>query len=159
MSGNRADGGVNGDVCRIDDDEPPSTGAPNWRKTSNRSRGPGVNGTGIPGTEFYRSAVAVEASTEVEQRLTTPVEKLFHRPIPTATLSLSQLSEKLQLPGSLRSPDNPLTARVLVNRVWQWHFGEGLVRTPNNFGSRSTASGSWNSSSSSSLFRTASGTH
>ena len=109
MSGNRADGGVNGDVCRIDDDEPPSTGAPNWRKTSNRSRGPGVNGTGIPGTEFYRSAVAVEASTEVEQRLTTPVEKLFHRPIPTATLSLSQLSEKLQLPGSLRSPDNPLT--------------------------------------------------
>jgi hypothetical protein len=36
----------------------------------------------------------------------------------------------------LTSPKNPLTARVLVNRVWGWHFGHALVRTPNDFGAQ-----------------------
>src|SRR5262249_39070888 len=34
----------------------------------------------------------------------------------------------------LASDRNPLTARVIVNRLWLWHFGQGLVRTPNDFG-------------------------
>ncbi|MCP4849639.1 MAG: DUF1549 domain-containing protein [Verrucomicrobiaceae bacterium] len=43
-------------------------------------------------------------------------------------------SGRLQLAQSVTDPDNPLTARVIVNRVWGWHFGEALVRTPSNFG-------------------------
>ena len=39
----------------------------------------------------------------------------------------------------LTSPDNPLLARVMVNRLWLGHFGEGLVRTPNDFGRQGEA--------------------
>lgn len=42
--------------------------------------------------------------------------------------------QRLELARAVADPSNPLTARVLVNRIWQHHFGEGLVRTPSNFG-------------------------
>jgi hypothetical protein len=45
-------------------------------------------------------------------------------------------SGRLELAKAIASPDNPLTARVLVNRVWMHHFGAGLVRTPSDFGTR-----------------------
>lgn len=45
-------------------------------------------------------------------------------------------SGRLELARAIASKDNPLTARVLVNRVWTWHFGAGLVRTPSDFGVR-----------------------
>ena len=45
-------------------------------------------------------------------------------------------SGRLEMARAIASKDNPLTARVFVNRVWTWHFGQGLVRTPSDFGLR-----------------------
>ncbi|WP_339908152.1 DUF1553 domain-containing protein [Symmachiella dynata] len=44
-------------------------------------------------------------------------------------------SGRLELGKWMTSPDHPLTSRVIVNRVWRWHFGKGIVPTPDNFGS------------------------
>ncbi|MEO6034314.1 MAG: DUF1553 domain-containing protein, partial [Verrucomicrobiota bacterium] len=48
----------------------------------------------------------------------------------------SQGSGRLELAEAIASKDNPLTARVFVNRIWLHHFGAGLVRTPSDFGTR-----------------------
>jgi hypothetical protein len=45
-----------------------------------------------------------------------------------------QGSGRLELADAITAPDNPLTTRVIANRIWQGHFGEGLVRSPSNFG-------------------------
>ena len=45
-------------------------------------------------------------------------------------------SGRLELAQAIASRNNPLTARVLVNRVWLYHFGKALVRTPGDFGMR-----------------------
>jgi len=51
----------------------------------------------------------------------------------------SQGSGRLQMAQAIASVDNPLTARVIVNRVWSYHFGTPFVRTPSDFGLRSDA--------------------
>ena len=48
-------------------------------------------------------------------------------------------SGRLELARAIASRDNPLTARVYVNRIWSHHFGEGLVNTPGDFGVRTEA--------------------
>ncbi len=46
----------------------------------------------------------------------------------------SERSGRLELAKWLVSPRNPLTARVMVNRIWMWHFGKPLMRSPSNWG-------------------------
>ncbi|MGE0610447.1 MAG: DUF1553 domain-containing protein, partial [Pirellulales bacterium] len=53
-------------------------------------------------------------------------------PLPAETAG----SGRLELAHWLTHPDNPLTARVMANRLWQYHFGRGIVQTPNDFGVR-----------------------
>jgi hypothetical protein len=51
---------------------------------------------------------------------------------------ITQGSGRKELAEWIAGPTNPLTARVMVNRIWQHHFGEGIVRTPNNYGKLGT---------------------
>ncbi len=59
--------------------------------------------------------------------------KGFLQVLPSPTPSGANYT-RLDLANAVASKDNPLTARVIVNRVWAWHFGRGLVNTPSNFG-------------------------
>jgi hypothetical protein len=67
-----------------------------------------------------------------------PVPRQFLRVLAgDARRPFQQGSGRLELAQAISSPKNPLTARVLVNRVWVHLFGRGLVRTPSDFGTRS----------------------
>ena len=74
----------------------------------------------------------------VRGNLRTPGEmapRRFPRVLSGAdTRRFNRGSGRVELAEAVASPDNPLTARVMVNRVWMHHFGKALVRSPGNFG-------------------------
>jgi len=51
-----------------------------------------------------------------------------------ASVTTDKSGRRTELAHWIASKDNPLTARVIVNRVWQWHFGQAIAGNPNNFG-------------------------
>lgn len=70
-----------------------------------------------------------------EQRLDEigpAVPSLFK--VTSSDTNSSEQQRRLALAKWIASPDNPLTARVMVNRIWMYHFGQGLVATPSDFG-------------------------
>ena len=54
--------------------------------------------------------------------------------IPPAPEGINSSGRRLVLANWITSPENPLTARVIANRIWYFHFGRGIVRSPSNFG-------------------------
>lgn len=64
----------------------------------------------------------------------TGAQGLKPTPVGSDLASLPPKRRRSALAQWLTAPENPLTARVLVNRIWGWHFGNGLARTPSDFG-------------------------
>lgn len=64
------------------------------------------------------------------------IAKLPTTPKPLPPAETDTTRRRTQLAHWITDPNNPLTARVMVNRLWKHHFGQGLSRTPNNFGSK-----------------------
>ena len=74
------------------------------------------------------------------QQLGNEVPRGFLQVLGGGTLpSMEKGSGRLELAEWLTDTNNPLPARVIANRIWQWHFGRGIVQTPNDFGSRGKA--------------------
>lgn len=95
-----------------------------WRPESTVLEGGAVDAPGEPVTPGVLSA------TKLPTRSATRSDRY--------ALPDSIDGRRLALAEWIVSPDNPLTARSIVNRVWAYHFGRGLVDTPNNLGALGT---------------------
>ena len=90
-------------------------------------------GTTAPETFVLLRGNAASKGEKVEPgfpAVLSSTEPVIPPPAPGARSS----GRRTVLANWLASPDNPLTARVMANRLFQYHFGRGIVRSPNNFG-------------------------
>ncbi len=99
-----------------------------------------------PPPQFY-GVVAADEVPEVRVLLRGDPESPVGDPLQPAALSALEMlppqlgsrqtnegRRRAALAAWITDPNNPLTARVIVNRLWQWHFGSGIVDTPSDFG-------------------------
>ncbi len=91
------------------------------------------NGSNVPATHvLYRGDV-----NSPRDQVFPEFPKVFNLSppqLPAPTEAATSSGRRRELANWIASPQNPLTARVMVNRIWQHHFGVGLVPTPDDFG-------------------------
>jgi len=95
----------------------------------------GIAEGGVPGSQHAGIADAKVHGRGRYDRLGETVKRGYPALIAaTPEATIAQGSGRMELAQWIASPDNIMTARVMVNRLWQHHFGRGLVSTPDNFG-------------------------
>ena len=88
------------------------------------------HGTVAPETHVLIRGEASKPSIEVQPR----VPDVFSALSPEPESAEKSSGRRLALAKWITDSSNPLTARVMVNRIWQYHFGRGIVASPNDFG-------------------------
>jgi len=103
-------------------------------KPADLPRGMGIidGSATAPPTFLLRRGVYDSFGPEVQPGFLSAIDDRPPKIEPPA--DLNSTGRRTALANWLASSDNPLTARVMVNRIWQHHFGEGIVRTPSDFG-------------------------
>jgi hypothetical protein len=90
------------------------------------------NGREAPKTHVLAVGVYDAYKEEVEPGFLSILDPAPAQIVPPA--DLNSTGRRTALANWLASPENPLTARVMVNRIWHYHFGRGIVGTPSDFG-------------------------
>ncbi|HLY09222.1 MAG TPA: PSD1 and planctomycete cytochrome C domain-containing protein [Planctomycetota bacterium] len=105
-----------------------------------------VQQTPLPYESLYAVTDApIRANAHVQikgdpARLGREVPRRFFEVLGAQALSPDESgSGRRELADWIADPSNPLTARVMANRVWHWHFGKGIVQTPSDFGRQGRA--------------------